>query len=100
MAKDAKRPVITLEHLELKTSEARPTLNSIIIPHTLFPKSESEISAEGFQNAVKWMERTYIECSLELMKNDNQAVYTKINISKAQYFKLKKVIEPLSDPEL
>lgn len=100
MARDAKRPFISVEHLRLKTSEERLTSSSIFVPSTLLPKSESEISASGYETCLNWMERVYIERCLDLMGNDNQAVYTKINLSKAQFFKRKKAIGITTEQEL
>ena len=101
MAKDSRRPIIAIEHLMLKSSEARPTKNSLFVPTTLLPKSETEISAMGLQGCINWIERIYLERSLELMKNDNQSVYAKVEMSKAQYFRRKKAIglTPDQDPD-
>jgi DNA-binding NtrC family response regulator len=92
MARDAQKPIILIEHLMLKNSEARPTKSSFFVPTGLLPKEENEISDLGLGACLNWMERTYLECSLEIMKNDNQAVYSKVNMSKAYYFKRKKAI--------
>ena len=99
LGKDARRPYISVEHLALRNSEPRPTKNAIYIPNELLPKNESEVTAASFQGCIDWMERTYLERSLELLKNDNQAVYTKVEMSKANYFRRKRAIGLLVDQE-
>ncbi|MEK6774180.1 MAG: sigma-54 dependent transcriptional regulator [Bdellovibrionota bacterium] len=99
MARESRRPIITAEHLMLKTSEPRPTKTSLFVPAALLPKSECEISAVGLQGCINWIERNYLERSLELMKNDNHSVYTKIEMSKAHYFRRKKAIGLTQDQE-
>lgn len=91
MARDAHKPIITIEHLMLKNSEAKPTKSSVFLPSSLLPKCENDISASGLETCLNWMERIYLECSLEITKDDNQAVYSKINMSKAHYFRRKKL---------
>lgn len=97
MARDARRPIVSVEHLMFKHSEARPTKSSFFVPTELLPKLSDDISAQGLEACLNWMERTYLECSLEITKNDNQAVYSKINMSKAHYFKRKKAIGLIPD---
>lgn len=100
MARDSRRPIVAVEHMMLKNAEARPTKNSLFVPTALLPKSETEISAKGLQDCINWIERIYLERSLELMKNDNQSVYAKVEMSKAQYFRRKKAIGLTPDQDL
>jgi two-component system nitrogen regulation response regulator NtrX len=99
LAKDERRPLITPEHLVLRNSANRPTKNSIFIPSDLLPKSENDISELGLQRSIDWVEKIYIDRSLELTGNDNLAVYTKINMPKASYFRRKKAIGLTADQE-
>lgn len=99
LARDARRPIIMPEHLVLSTTAERPTKKSLFVPELLLPKEEKDISPDGLQDCMDWMERSYLERSLEIMKNDNQATYSKVGMSKAHYFRRKKAIGLVGEDE-
>jgi DNA-binding NtrC family response regulator len=91
-AKADNSPVIKVAHLTITKSDVKLIKNSLHALDPFLPQTEKEISSKGLLACMNWAERTYIEQCLELMKNDNQALYSKFNISKAYYFKRKKAI--------
>lgn len=99
LAKHARRPIIMPEHLVLELNTEKPTKKSVFVPDALFPKEEKDISKESLQNCMNWMERSYLERTLEILKQDNQATYSKVGMSKAHYFRRKKAIGLASDDE-
>ncbi|MFN8944655.1 MAG: sigma-54-dependent transcriptional regulator [Pseudobdellovibrionaceae bacterium] len=99
MARGSRRHFISLEHLSLSNSNPRPTKASVFVPNELLPKAESDITQNALQNCIDWIEKTFLERSLEILKDDNQAVYTKVGMSKASYFRRKKAIGLNADQE-
>jgi DNA-binding NtrC family response regulator len=91
LVRESKRPIIMPEHLALSAASAkRPTKNSTYIPDTLLPENEIEISETGLQACIDWIERNYFERCLEIFRNNNQAIYARLKMSKAHYFRRKK----------
>lgn len=99
MARGSRRHYIAVEHLILSSSNTRPTKDSVFIPSELLPKAESDISSSALQNCIDWVERLFLARSLEILKDDNQAVYTKVEMSKANYFRRKKAIGLTAEQE-
>ena len=92
LAKGSRRPYISEEHLQLRNSENRPTKETVYLPNGLLPKTKDDITPTALQNSIEWIERLYLERCLEMMKYDNQAVYSKLGMSKANYFRRKRAI--------
>lgn len=100
LVRESKRPVIMPEHLALSmTTIERPTKKSIFIPDALIPKSENDISGATLQSCIDWIEKNYFERCLKILKNNNQAIYTKLEMSKAHYFRRKKAVGLSNDPD-
>jgi len=97
-AKGLTRPVIKVEHLGLATTNPIPD-SAQFVPSGLLPTSKEEIAPDHFQKCLNWIERTYIEKGLGFLGGDNNALYTKLGLSKAHYFRRKKAIGLSSDSE-
>jgi hypothetical protein len=99
MARGSRRHYISSEHLTLNSGYSRPNKESIFVPTELLPKTESAITANALQNCIDWIERLFLARSLEILRDDNQAVYTRVEMSKANYFRRKKAIGLIPDQE-
>lgn len=99
MARGSRRHYISSEHLTLNSGYSRPNKDSIFVPTELLPKTESAITANALQNCIDWIERLFLARSLEILRDDNQAVYTRVEMSKANYFRRKKAIGLIPDHE-
>lgn len=90
-AKGGHSGAIKPEHLNMIATKFTST-NSGGLAEKILPISESDISENHFQNSLKLMEKLYLDRCLEIFNGDNSAVYERIKISKAKYFRRKKVI--------
>lgn len=87
MAKDSRFPIVKSEHLMI--SNLKTSLDMYTIPDDLLPKTADQISKSGFNECVAWVEKLYLDAGVKLI-GDNKALYEKLKISKAHYFRLKK----------
>jgi len=94
--KATRRPIIKPEHLTISPLRFAG-IDVAGLPEDVIPISEEDISEESYNNSLIWMEKLYFDKCLELLSGDNAAVYTKINISKAHFFRRKKAIADLEE---
>jgi transcriptional regulator with PAS, ATPase and Fis domain len=89
-AKDSKRPTIKPEHILLTRSDLSHT--KMAVPEDLLPLTVGDIAPDHFERCLNWMERQYMTRSLEAVKGDNEVLYNKLAVSRAYYFKRKKIL--------
>lgn len=94
-AKASGRPTIKPEHLFL--SHADPSRIKIAVPENLLPRSADEIDRTHFERCMHWMERHYLNRGLEILNGNNEAIYKRLDFSRAYYFKRKKIIGMLGE---
>ncbi len=85
------RPLVKVEHLGLSSARPIPQ-DAQLVPAGLLPKTKEDVAPDQFERCLNWIEKTYFERSLQLLGGDNNAVYTKLGLSKAHYFRRKKAI--------
>jgi hypothetical protein len=62
------------------------------VPEDLLPLTVGDIAPDHFERCLNWMERQYMTRSLEAVKGDNEVLYNKLAVSRAYYFKRKKIL--------
>jgi DNA-binding NtrC family response regulator len=85
------RPLVKVEHLGL-SNEAPIPVDAQFIPANLLPRTKDEVTPDQFQRCLNWIEKIYFERCLQVFGGDNNALYTKLGLSKAHYFRRKKAI--------
>jgi DNA-binding NtrC family response regulator len=94
IAKTSNRPTIKPEHLLLTRNDLAH--EKMVIPGNLLPRSPGELDSDHFERCLNWMERQYLRCGLETLNGDNEALYKRLGVSRAYYFKRKKIVGLLS----
>jgi len=89
-AKTSNRPTIKPEHLLL--SRVDLIHEKMAVPGNLLPRTEGELDSKHFERCLNWMERQYLKRGLEALNGDNEALYKRLGISRAYYFKRKKLV--------
>lgn len=84
---------IEREHLKIGKVSFNP--NQLIVPKDLVPVNPEDISPWSFRQALDWMEKIYLEKSIEVFRGDNRQIIERLGISRSQYFKRKKELSLL-----
>jgi DNA-binding NtrC family response regulator len=90
LAKGSNRPTIKPEHIVLSRADASRAKMSV--PDDLLPGAVDDIAPEHFERCLNWMERQYMTRGLVATKGDNEILYTRLSVSRAYYFKRKKLL--------
>lgn len=64
--------------------------SGVSIPSYLLPKNEIEVSRKKYQQCMGWIQKVFLEKSLDLLKNDNTELISRLEISKSFYYQKKK----------
>lgn len=70
------------------------------IPNGLLPSDASDVNAASFRNCISWMEKTFFEKGLSLLRDDNKALIERLGISKALYYRKKRDLGILEDRQI
>lgn len=68
-------------------------------PTGLIPAHPQDVSKERLQECFDWLERLFLERSLEVLHGDNGALIDRIGVSKSHYYRRKKALGLLGDKE-
>jgi DNA-binding NtrC family response regulator len=97
LAKNSQRPVIKPEHFMLSRSDSSHA--KMAVPENLLPRMAGDIGKAHFERCMNWIERQYLSRGLEALNGDNEALYTRLDVSRAYYFKRKKLLGPLGSSQ-
>ena len=64
--------------------------SGVSIPSFLLPKNEIDVSRKKYQQCIDWIQKVFLEKSLDLLKNDNTELISRLEISKSFYYQKKK----------
>lgn len=95
IAKTSNRPTIKPEHLMLTRSDLAH--EKMAVPGNLLPRSAADLDSDHYERCLQWMERQYLRRGLETLNGDNEALYKRLGVSRAYYFKRKKIVGLLSE---
>lgn len=71
----------------------------IHIPSGLIPNQPQDVTKERFQECFHWLEKLFLERSLEILHGDNGALIDRIGVSKSHYYRRKKALGLLEEKE-
>lgn len=94
----SRRPVIKPEHLMLNQNVSARQM-SAAAPSDLFPIVKEDINPSRLQKALEWVEKEFLERSLQILGGDNRSAYTLLGMSRAHFFRRKRAVGLSAEPE-
>lgn len=88
--KDSSSPIVKPKHLMLASVKINSKNEEF--PNDFFPKILEQISQSNLEQVIHWIEKKYFERGLELCDGDNKRFYERVNMSKATFFKKKRIL--------
>ena len=65
----------------------------MLVPERIFPVTIDEVAPEHFEQSQRWIEREYLRRGLEASRGNNEALYQRLGMSRAQFFRRKKALQ-------
>ena len=78
------------EHLVIANLKSKS--NQMLLPG-LLPMESSEVTKDKYQECMDWMQRTFIEMGLKLLRGNNNELIERLGISRSHYYERKKELK-------
>lgn len=78
---------ISPEHLMLADIQAP---SGITLSNRLFPKNSDDVTKDKYQECVDWVQKTFFEKGLELLRGDNNELIKRLGVSRSYFYERKR----------